>query len=903
MDAIDQTATARALLGSAAKATSATSFRFVLLAFAATAAVASTANWLLPWAFGAYGNTEVNAANECQRSVYSGMVDIARSESSWDVWRSDGPFHEQVARLEECPSVATSWVFPLIGVVGFWLIVLGVLRWLPAWRIRSRGYRPLLRVTVGEHREGEDHAAVLFNRLARLQEQAGVATPVAYLRDGLNPRAHALAFGRTGHRCIVLAGGLDSVLRKTPDDFDAIVLHELAHLRNRDIDIGFLTIIAWRVAMPLVVATWALVTLRAIGSETTTDVLPFAARALQSLLLAVVALLLRNSVLRSRELFADARVSEWTSLESVDSMLKAHFPMAPTRHHLLWTHPAPSRRSAALYDPHLLTATSTWVWFAMGLVTKILMANIASSGGNTWTTSGVPAFTFAAVIVLAGFAIEVSRGCDRSAPAGLTRSGTGRKVAFGLGLGLAIGFVLFEPVTVLVALWAGDLFVLQYVLWVPILCGAAWLGYRWIAAVGDAWAPVLEDRWGKPSIWLCRGVLALAVVPVYVGLKFVVTLPTQSVIAPLVDADGVISALAVFVELPLRFVLYSHTDTGPMLLILIALPLVAESIRHDRRSLTGYRWRQRRRLRTGVRQGLWKGAWYGLAAPLLGLIGIVVFLPSKPAPLALIVLFDGIVAMVAAACAAHLGYRCAHRPHPIATAALGAFTVGCVYLCLLLLWMVVFGNSDQASSSAANLNDTVRALWYPVPAGVALGTVAATLTRLAGRRRPDPSLSAVSMPVGAEQQCHGAPSIEAATLGRQDAHAPADDQVFTPWRHVRTGLAYGAIGAVAMLIGLCLNAFSILVIGPVVQIVCAVRVVRKHPGGPHPIGAAALAAIVAGITGQILMVLPSTVAIWGMGESPNSALAWLPVSTCPVLIGTLIATLSARITLNKRASS
>ncbi|MFC7466878.1 hypothetical protein ACFQVA_03485 [Actinomadura keratinilytica] len=126
----------------------------------------------------------------------------------------------------------------LTGLLVFWLVVLAVYWLLPAWRVRRRRYALL----------GEESAA-LTRALEALRERTG-CEPVHWYAQPLDVRVSALAFGRSGRRCVVLGGGLLALRNRRPETFEAVVLHELAHVRNRDIDLSFLTIISARAACP-----------------------------------------------------------------------------------------------------------------------------------------------------------------------------------------------------------------------------------------------------------------------------------------------------------------------------------------------------------------------------------------------------------------------------------------------------------------------------------------------------------------------------------------------------------------------------------------------------------------------------------------------------------------------------
>lgn len=134
----------------------------------------------------------------------------------------------------------------------------------------------------------------------RLAADVGV-TVHAVLFNAVDTTANAVAFGHAGRRYVELASGMEGLLEKDPAAFDAIVLHELGHIRNRDVDVTQGITALW----------WAFVTLvaAAFGLSLTgfaADGASLRTLCLQLALLTYVVYAARNSYLHSRELHADA---------------------------------------------------------------------------------------------------------------------------------------------------------------------------------------------------------------------------------------------------------------------------------------------------------------------------------------------------------------------------------------------------------------------------------------------------------------------------------------------------------------------------------------------------------------------------------------------------------------------
>ena len=162
---------------------------------------------------------------------------------------------------------------------------------LPLWITRRRHLQPLT---------AEDAPAVL-DAVAELAREQELDAP-RLLWNPVDPAPGGLAFGHPGRYSIALSGGL--VVKQATDlpAFRAIVRHELAHIRNRDVGITYFTLAIWYAFLLVAVLPFAVTLLGdtgvAIWSVTW-----------RLLALAALVYLTRNAVLRSREIYADLRAS------------------------------------------------------------------------------------------------------------------------------------------------------------------------------------------------------------------------------------------------------------------------------------------------------------------------------------------------------------------------------------------------------------------------------------------------------------------------------------------------------------------------------------------------------------------------------------------------------------------
>ena len=278
--------------------------------------------------------------------------------------------------------------------------------------------------------------ADLVARLEGLRQRAGMG-PVVWLLQPLNDRLSAFAFGLPGRRSVAVTGGAAIAAVKKPAEFDAVVLHELSHIKNRDIDQTYLALAIWRAFMVATLLPLAVVLIvsRVLGEP---QVLIW-----RIVVLTLIVYSLRNSILRSREFDADARARQLDPAIALDAV----FADLPTRDgrwawHLGWTHPSGQQRAAALRDPAPLYRFGFWDGLSIGVVTALgataaheIVTLLSTTVGIHWV---IPSIVFAA---FAGPALVVAmwRRQLREQDTGLVK---GWAAGLGVGLGLALGPVL-----------------------------------------------------------------------------------------------------------------------------------------------------------------------------------------------------------------------------------------------------------------------------------------------------------------------------------------------------------------------------------------------------------------------------------------------------------------------------
>ncbi|MFE2415868.1 M48 family metalloprotease [Streptomyces hokutonensis] len=253
---------------------------------------------------------------------------------------------------------------------------------------------------------GDDNADVLeeLNSLARA---TGLSQLPLWLVDPYATTTGGRAYGLPGRPRICLDVGLLVRYDLDRNGFRAVVRHELAHHRHRDVGRTYLTVALWWsfVATALVpcvlLSVYPGALLNAggadgpLGTTSPGGEAKLAYRLVALLVLSVTAYLARNMILRARELHADAVAHSWGSPRSSLPRMVAELPWPCRRAAWRWvpagwmrwaaragTHPSPGQRVAAMLDPVRLLRTGGWEMAGIGLLTGLVLHNLALLTGN-----------------------------------------------------------------------------------------------------------------------------------------------------------------------------------------------------------------------------------------------------------------------------------------------------------------------------------------------------------------------------------------------------------------------------------------------------------------------------------------------------------------------------------------
>jgi Zn-dependent protease with chaperone function len=307
-------------------------------------------------------------------------------------------FPMSVAELRAKDAVWQRWqtcirpaLLPQLGFVGSGLAILTTLAGAlflaqPWWMTRRRRLHPLLA------RDSPN----LVGSLDGLRVEMGLRRAPVWQVAPFGTTAGGQAFGLPGRRRVQLDPGL--LLRHTTDRraFRAVVLHELAHLRNRDVDKTYLTVNIWRAFLIVAVLPFLIVTLYPElltgewrwswqTSPLAVDTGSTLYRLGSLLVLTFLVLTTRNAVLRVRELHADVTAAAVDGADSELPAVLARLP-SPTGQWRRWldlwgTHPDPVQRADTVRDPRRLLTLGRWELVGTGIAAGMFCGNLNLLGG------------------------------------------------------------------------------------------------------------------------------------------------------------------------------------------------------------------------------------------------------------------------------------------------------------------------------------------------------------------------------------------------------------------------------------------------------------------------------------------------------------------------------------------
>lgn len=432
--------------------------------------------------------------------------------------------------------------WPAVLVAGSALLF----RLLPRWKTRGRRLVPLAVV---------DRDGAIARDLELLATRAGLAAAPRAVVNPTRSSAGAVVYGRTADPTIALHAGLLARRSAAPDRFDAVVLHEYAHVRNGDITLTYATVALWRVFLAVVIGPylgWSAVQL-ADGTliyPLWSFEVPYVVYSyVLCAVLVMLVYLARSDVLRSREIYADraavgwgADPRQWTVPDPSAATRASRRAM--TAFTELWhVHPRWDLRRNAFTDPSALYIDRSLPMFLTGTAAVLIDA----SAPIYWPTQAIPAgataaIALAAAVLVTGVAgIALWRSALYSQTPGAPAPG-GLRAGVWLGAGAAFAAIVSsqavgirwlpgQPQYLLVLVLAAGAFACWFTqsarLWLaatggsararrPVMalvlaagCVVLWAWFAWWQGTGsqlavdgmhvDAWRQILERSFPGPS--------------------------------------------------------------------------------------------------------------------------------------------------------------------------------------------------------------------------------------------------------------------------------------------------------------------------------------------------------------------------------------------------------------------
>jgi len=416
-----------------------------------------------------------------------------------------------------------------------------------------------------------EDAPEVMTHLAGLCTEAQVSPPPTFMWNPLNLASSGVAFGRLRRYYVALSGGLVTQFYTDRAVFRAVILHELAHLRNADVDKAYFVVAVWYAFLAAALIPFAVTLLDNLGS------LDFIFNiSWRTLALTLLVYLTRNATLRARERCADVRASVWDSSSGALNRVLESLPLPKGGRWLepLRVHPDPRERLRMIDGPHRLFRIGFWDAFGTGITATIafFVVSFALMIPLLGVESGFlgTAFIFAPLAV-GVVGLGVWRGAFAALARGETMYGSGR-LGFGLGLGFLLGQRLsfFDPASGTISggftglgLFIFDIFVNC------LLLLSMFLFFRWVAAGAFAWLDIAVASHSLRPIYTSGLIVASIVLTIWLG-QFFFLFPITRARGSLLSSD--LTQIIEIFGLSLSGTQASFTLIGVLVLIVLGSP-------------------------------------------------------------------------------------------------------------------------------------------------------------------------------------------------------------------------------------------------------------------------------------------------------------------------------------------
>lgn len=443
----------------------------------------------------------------------------------------------------------------LAGVATVALFSFSIVLVLPTIKIRRGHLVPL---------QSEDAPEVL-PVLQSLTSQAGLREQPIFLWNPLNSAITGLAFGRPRRHYVALSGGLVTKYYTDPHAFRAVVLHELAHLRNADIDKTYFAVSVWYAFIGIALIPFLLTAEWKMGVTV----------AWRLAGLAVLVYVARTSVLRIRENYADVRASMWDQPATLRRVIAA----LGEKHDAgfwqqLWrVHPSSTQRSRVLENTALLFNVGFWETFLAGLACGVASPNLQLLL-QTLTTGavqiGILTTSIFAVLIAGTVGTKIWRA-SLAATAGQSQTPRVLRLAVALAAGLVLGlqfsFSAAFNADVIPVGSGGSVFVWN-VLMILFLIACLAVLLRWEMTSASVWLQSQATVDSPTKTYLVGRVISAVILAVMLGSLMTAWQTGQTYIAARLPGFGSMVLIGLMVAI-------TQAPLSALLMGLWAFPLAA----------------------------------------------------------------------------------------------------------------------------------------------------------------------------------------------------------------------------------------------------------------------------------------------------------------------------------------
>lgn len=344
-----------------------TSFRFLLL----IALIFSGSIFVLRWIYNRFDKEFASGVSRCIE-----VSGLSETQSTGEILSAQSVYQICMGEINRGSVIFVAGGLFLLALVGF------IIYWrYPARKIKQGRYEKLSRGDADE----------VIAEVETLTRMTGIERPPVVVWSPLNTHIQAIAFGRIGTYYLGLSGGLVSQYYLDKGAFQAIVLHELAHIKNRDVDITYITLASWQAFV------WAILVPLAMSQILQSPrnlILNFGLNfglGIRVLMITLLVYLTRNAVLRVREYYADVRAAIWTGSANLKKVLGRESEQGGVSlSRFFRVHPRPDQRTAVLDDSRPLFNTGLYDIFGAGIAAglaypafEIFFSIILSASLNT----------------------------------------------------------------------------------------------------------------------------------------------------------------------------------------------------------------------------------------------------------------------------------------------------------------------------------------------------------------------------------------------------------------------------------------------------------------------------------------------------------------------------------------